>query len=98
MTKFTTTLPLEQAEILLEMLDDYYRVTPAEDEAIEALRLQVTLRRSDVAIWQDAMWTAEFGPAACDYCTKEPHGPRHKPSSHCESGKRTHCTCPICWG
>ena len=24
--------------------------------------------------------------------------PRHTPSSYCESGKRPHCTCPICWG
>lgn len=24
--------------------------------------------------------------------------PRHEPSRYCESGKRPHCTCPICWG
>lgn len=24
--------------------------------------------------------------------------PRHKASSRCESGKRLHCTCPVCWG
>ncbi len=24
--------------------------------------------------------------------------PSHKASGGCESGKRAHCTCPLCWG
>lgn len=27
-----------------------------------------------------------------------PFAPSHKSSVFCESGKRPHCTCPICWG
>lgn len=26
-----------------------------------------------------------------------PHGPRHKPSPRCQSGKHPHCTCDTCF-
>jgi hypothetical protein len=29
---------------------------------------------------------------------ERPFTPPHYPSSHCRSGSRPHCTCPICWG
>ena len=27
----------------------------------------------------------------------DPWYPRHKASDRCESGKRSHCTCDVCW-
>lgn len=38
----------------------------------------------------------------CNYCDREiakgnKHYPRHEASSGCESGKRNHCTCEVCW-
>jgi hypothetical protein len=26
------------------------------------------------------------------------HGPSHTPSRRCESGRRPHCSCPVCFG
>jgi hypothetical protein len=28
----------------------------------------------------------------------DPFAPHHRPGRMCESGKRPHCTCPLCWG
>lgn len=30
--------------------------------------------------------------------TVSPFAPHHEASDRCESGKRSHCTCPVCWG
>ena len=35
------------------------------------------------------------------YAAEDPQGgvfaPRHKASARCESGRRPHCTCDVCW-
>jgi hypothetical protein len=38
--------------------------------------------------------------ADCQYCQDHKNDsmmPPHKASDHCESGKRNHCTCDICY-
>jgi len=39
-------------------------------------------------------------PGECAYCDahrSDPMMPSHTPSERCESGKRPHCTCDICF-
>ena len=46
--------------------------------------------------------TAALYVDGCAYCEREKasgqvHFPRHWASELCESGKRDHCTCGVCW-
>ncbi len=41
-------------------------------------------------------------PGECKYCDVEradgnEHHPSHDASDRCESGKRNHCSCEVCW-
>jgi len=40
---------------------------------------------------------ARKGCATCAELARGSFGPRHDPSPRCESGKRPHCTCDICF-
>lgn len=39
----------------------------------------------------------EEGCATCAELARDSFGPWHDPSPRCESGKRPHCTCDICF-
>lgn len=39
----------------------------------------------------------EEGCATCAELARGSFGPSHDPSPRCESGKRPHCTCDICF-
>lgn len=60
-------------------------------------------REKQIARWEKSGWLVPGCPG-CQPVYDDPRkpaqsqqGPSHKPSNHCESGKRPHCSCDRCW-
>jgi hypothetical protein len=67
---------------------------PIEAERVMANALK---RVTDSAI---AQFGNDQGHPGCQECLHHSvfGGPRHEASRGCESGKKPHCSCPMCWG
>lgn len=59
-----------------------------------------TETESEQILWLVSQGVIVEGCKGCEVFFREPgaFAPRHKASSMCRSGKRSHCTCPVCWG
>ena len=53
----------------------------------------------DVATCSPRRRRHKLSPGKCAICDRETNDfhPSHDPSSRCESGKRNHCTCDVCF-
>lgn len=94
------------AELLAALQAAYAHITQPKkstrDEVIYSSRnynaLTAHMRTAIAGATKSNVYRMPPGECAyCDQCRTDSMMPSHTASSHCESGKRNHCTCDACF-
>lgn len=65
--------------------------------ALDAVQREI-IRRKPVTLTPARLAEQAANPDCTMCMSNENFQPTHQPKARCNSGGRTHCTCPLCWG